>query len=82
MRNVVFILAAEIIMNTSSLQPAPAQSYPQITNLSPFTPASNFMSVPGYLRWQYYLASGRWVSRETALSAIDIEREWQQRKTK
>lgn len=39
--------------------PGHAQTYPDVTQREPFMPESNYMSLYGYLRWQYFLSCGR-----------------------
>jgi len=57
-------MAAEV----SGLQPAQAvrpspqtTGYPQVTGLAPFGPETNYMSLPGYLRWVSYQVAGSWI---------------------
>lgn len=45
---------------------AQAQQYPSVAGLTPFTPECNYMSKPGYLRYRYFVTSGRWISYEEA----------------
>ena len=47
--------------------------YPSVKGLQPFTPPANFMSLPGYLRWDYFLQSGRWLSRPEAEKAVQSQ---------
>lgn len=41
---------------------APTGEYPNVASLQPFTQAANFMSLPGYLRWQTAREQGIWIS--------------------
>jgi len=43
-----------------------AQAAVDISALQPFTPEANFMSLPGYVRYQTLLADNRWITREEA----------------
>jgi len=43
-------------------QPASAAEYPNVAGTQPFTAAANFMSLPGYLRWQTFHEQGFWIS--------------------
>jgi hypothetical protein len=49
---------------------ASAQQYPQVTGLQPFSPAANYMSLPGYLRWQAFVEQGVWISHNEAIAAV------------
>lgn len=46
-----------------------------VANLEPFTPEANFMSLPGFYRYQYYAATGIWLDRDTAVAAVDNQME-------
>lgn len=50
--------------------PASAQAIPNIRGLAPFSASTNFMSLPGYLRWQYFLENNVWISRTEAISLV------------
>ena len=63
---VVFTLAVMAIVGAVSAPKAQAQTYPNVSTLTPFSQAANYMSLPGYLRYRYLLDSGRWISREEA----------------
>jgi hypothetical protein len=43
-------------------QPMGAGEYPNVSSLQPFSPEANYMSVPGYLRWQVFRSQGTWLS--------------------
>lgn len=45
---------------------AQAQQYPSVTGLVPFSAQCNYMSKAGYLRYRYFVSSGRWISYEEA----------------
>ena len=51
-------------------QPASAQAYPNVADLQPFTPSAQYMSLPGYLRWQVFVEQGRWISRSEAVQVV------------
>lgn len=69
MRKVIVMLVVAVVALVSAMvaPQAQAQTYPDVSKTVPFTPDANYMSVPGYLRYQYLLASGRWISREAAV---------------
>lgn len=51
----------------SGLQPGgagapPVAGFPNVAQLRPFSPETNFMSLPGYLRWLMHEASGTWIT--------------------
>lgn len=56
--------AAEVsgLQPVQAVRPAPQTSgYPQVTGLAPFGPETNYMSLPGYLRWVSFQVSGSWI---------------------
>lgn len=63
-------LATAALLTVSGAQQAQAQTtYPSVSGLRAFSQEANYMSLPGYLRYRYFLDSGRWISREEAESA-------------
>jgi len=57
--------------NVSGLLPggagaAPVAGFPNVAHLRPFSPETNFMSLPGYLRWLMHEASGTWITYQEA----------------
>ena len=68
---IVMLVVALVTLASAFMAPkAEAQTFPNVANLTAFTPEANYMSLPGYLRWQYYLASGRWISRDEAVNQV------------
>lgn len=72
MRKSVIALAliASAVVGTIAAPKAQAQNYPKVNNLTPFAAESNYMSLPGYLRWRYFLSSQRWISYEEAARIV------------
>ena len=69
MRKLVLSLAIVATIATTLVVSAPqaqAQEYPSVKGLTPFSADCNFMSKPGYLRYRYFVSSGRWISYEEA----------------
>ena len=52
---------------------AQAQDYPQVASLQAFTQPANYMSLPGVLRLRYYQSTGRWISRDEAIRALEAQ---------
>lgn len=50
------------------------QGYPDVRGLKAFSQPANYMSIPGYLRWDYVLMSGRWMSRAEAVTIARQQR--------
>ena len=51
-------------------KPASAQNIPNVRGLTPFTAETNFMSLAGWLRWQYHIENSRWISRTEAVNFV------------
>ena len=49
---------------------AQAQDYPQVANLTAFSPECNYMSKPGYLRYRYALQGGEFITYERAAQIV------------
>jgi len=49
---------------------AQAQGYPEVSSLTPFSVEAQFMSLPGYLRWQVFLEQGQWISVAEAQAVV------------
>ena len=68
---IVAALAGAALLSALASPKASAQTtYPSVSGVTAFTLGANFMSLPGYLRYQYLLTSGRWISREEAEEAV------------
>ncbi len=68
-RDLRFVVGA-LLFAFAVASPARAQSYPSVDGVEQFTASANFMSLPGYLRWRYYLDSGRWMSRDSVCGPV------------
>ena len=51
-------------------QPASAQTIPNVRGLQAFTAETRFMSLPGYVRWQYFVENDVWISRAEARALV------------
>ena len=47
-------------------QQASAQAVPSVRGLQAFSPQAKYMSLTGYLRWQYFKENNVWISLEEA----------------
>lgn len=68
MRKIILAIAV-VAATAASFVAAPsaqAQQYPSVAGLVPFSPQANYMSKAGYLRYRYFVTSGRWISYEEA----------------
>jgi hypothetical protein len=68
-----FIVASLLLagwMGVISAPGAQAANYVRVKELKAFTPPANYMSLPGYVRWRFFLDNGRWISRAEADGAV------------
>ncbi|MHB9134083.1 MAG: hypothetical protein ACYDBB_23685 [Armatimonadota bacterium] len=64
----VIILAGITLIGLAA--PAAAQVIPNVRGLAPFTAQTQYMSLPGFLRWQYFEENQLWISRAEATSIV------------
>jgi hypothetical protein len=58
---IVALVAALVIAGVAL--PALAQTnYPDVSKLDPFSAETNFMSLPGYLRWVTFQQTSNWIT--------------------
>ncbi|MHB9024563.1 MAG: hypothetical protein ACYC7E_10360 [Armatimonadota bacterium] len=50
--------------------PARAQTVPDVRGIQPFSAESNYMSLEGYLRWQYFQNNQAWVTASQARQMV------------
>lgn len=65
--------AAEVsgLQSAQAVRPSPQTTgYPQVTGLAPFGPETNYMSLPGYLRWVSYQVAGSWIGYQEAARIV------------
>lgn len=72
LRKILTIAATGVIL-AASVTPAFAQ-YPNVANLKPFSAETNFMSLPGYLRWLMFQQTGQWISYSEASRVVGQQR--------
>jgi hypothetical protein len=74
---IVLVFRPGAAAEVSGLQPAQAvrvspqpAGYPRVTGLAPFGPETNYMSLPGYLRWVSYQVGGSWIGYPEAARIV------------
>lgn len=67
---VLSVVVGGMLLSTTQ---ANAQQAPSVAGLTPFSPGANYMSLPGYLRWQIFMEQGTWISREEAIQMVDAQ---------
>src|SRR3990170_4334286 len=74
---IVLVFRPGMAAEVSGLQPAqavrlipPTTGFAQVTGLAPFGPETNYMSLPGYLRWVSYQVAGSWIGYPEAARIV------------
>lgn len=70
MKKLLILGAVAATMFAAFAQPASAQVVPNVRGLEAFTAETNYMSLAGYLRWQYYQENTAWISRAEAVALV------------
>jgi hypothetical protein len=65
---VLAILAGLTLLGLA--KPAAAQAIPHVENLQRFTAEANYMSLAGYLRYQYFIENDVWITRVEAIQLV------------
>jgi len=48
-----------------------AQNVPSVVGLTPYSPQTRYMSLAGFLRWQYFTENGAWLSIQEAQELVN-----------
>lgn len=67
MKKIYMMMALIGLVALGSVKPASAQTIPNVQGLTPFTVTTNYMSLPGFLRWQYFKENKVWISIREAM---------------
>lgn len=70
MKTLIFPAVLAGICLLGALTPAQAQVIPDVRGVQPFTAEAQFMSLPGYLRWSYFVENNVWISRAEATALV------------
>lgn len=66
----IFVMVLTVLVLAAAIAPAFAQQYPNVSNLKPFAPEANFMSLPGYLRQLVFQQTGNWITYAEAARIV------------
>ncbi len=67
---IALAFAASALIGALAAPRAQAQSYPAVKGLTPFSAEANYMSLPGYLRYRYFVTAQKWISYEEAARIV------------
>lgn len=76
MSRITWLLLALFAVGALALMapaPASAAEYPNVAGMQAFTAASNYMSLPGYLRWQTFREQGMWITYAEAVRIVHAQ---------
>jgi hypothetical protein len=62
MRKLAVIVLGVALFSAALAGVASAQQYPNVSTLTPFTAQTNFLSLPGYLRYVSHQQTGQWLT--------------------
>lgn len=66
----IIVLVLTVLVLAVAIAPAFAQQYPNVSNLKPFSPEANYMSLPGYLRWVVFQQTAQWITYAEAARIV------------
>jgi hypothetical protein len=66
MRKLVVVMLGVVLLFAVISGVASAQQYTNVANLTPFSAESNYMSLPGYLRYVTYQQTNLWLTYDEA----------------
>ena len=61
-RKLAVIVLGVAVFSAALAGVASAQQYPSVSTLTPYTAQTNFMSLPGYLRYVSHQQTGQWLT--------------------
>jgi hypothetical protein len=67
---IAVVVLAAVMLSTAYMGAASAQQYPNVSNLTPFTASTQFMSLAGYLRYVAYQQSNTWLTEPEAVRIV------------
>lgn len=73
-RKVLVGVALAALLGGSAATGARAATYPNVATLRPFSAQTNYMSLPGYLRYLVYQQTGRWLTHVEAVRIVQQQR--------
>jgi hypothetical protein len=66
MRKLVVVILGVVLLSAVISGVASAQQYTNVATLTPFSAESNYMSLPGYLRYVTYQQTNLWLTYDEA----------------
>jgi hypothetical protein len=66
-----FLISAVLVATLGWSCQAFAQNVPSVVGLTPFSPQAKYMSLAGFLRWQYFTENDTWLTIQEAQELVN-----------
>lgn len=70
MQKLAVVVLGVVVLSAVFVGVASAQQFPNVANLTPFSSETNFMSLPGYLRYLSHQQSNQWITYAEATRVV------------
>jgi len=70
MRKLAVIVLGAAMLSAALAGAASAQQYPNVSTLTPFSAQTDYMSLPGYLRYVSHQQNGEWLTYTEATRIV------------
>lgn len=74
MRKLAMVAVGMLLASAALSGVASAQQYPSVSNLQAFSAQTNYMSLPGYLRYLVDQQSGQWLTYQEAARVVQQQK--------
>jgi hypothetical protein len=74
MRKFAIVAVGALLASAVLTGVASAQQYPSVANLQAFSAQTNYMSLPGYLRYLVNQQSGQWLTYQEASRVVQQQK--------
>jgi len=74
MRKLAVIVLGVVMLSAALSGIASAQQYPSVSNLTPFSASTHYMSQAGYLRYIMHQQGGQWLTYQEAGRIVKQQR--------
>jgi hypothetical protein len=74
MQKLAVIVLGVVMLSATFVGMASAQQAPNVSNLTPFSAESNYMSLVGYLRYVNHQETGQWLTVPEAVRIVQQQK--------
>jgi hypothetical protein len=68
------IVLGVVLLSATFVGMASAQQYPNVSNLTPYSAETNYMSAAGYLRYVNHQQTGQWLTVPEAVRIVQQQK--------